>query len=100
MQKAMLFFIPLFLLYGSTKAQNTDPKKGVIKIRKPYQQEFFIKIDSMLTYNKGDITQITSEQINYSQDIIDELNGKEVIRRCKKLLQNEGILCESEFSHV
>ena len=27
-------------------------------------------------------------------------NEKEVIRRCKKLLQNEGIVCESEFSHV
>ena len=27
-------------------------------------------------------------------------NGKEVIRRCKQLLQNEGIVCESEFSHV
>ena len=24
-------------------------------------------------------------------------NGKEVIRRCKQLLQNEGIVCESEF---
>jgi len=27
-------------------------------------------------------------------------NGKEVIRRCKQLLQNKGIVCESEFSHV
>ena len=27
-------------------------------------------------------------------------NGKEVVRRCKKLLQNEGIVCESEFLHV
>ena len=27
-------------------------------------------------------------------------NEKEVVRRCKKLLQNEGIICESEFSHV
>ena len=27
-------------------------------------------------------------------------NGKEVIRRCKQLLQKEGIVCESEFSHV
>jgi len=27
-------------------------------------------------------------------------NGKEVVRRCKQLLQNEGIVCESEFSHV
>ncbi|MCR4321515.1 MAG: glutamate racemase [Candidatus Brocadiaceae bacterium] len=26
-------------------------------------------------------------------------NGKEVIRRCKQLLQNEGIVCESECSH-
>jgi len=27
-------------------------------------------------------------------------NGKEVVRRCRQLLQNEGIICESEFSHV
>src|SRR3990167_5623948 len=27
-------------------------------------------------------------------------NGKEVVRRCKQLLQKEGIVCESEFSHV
>ena len=27
-------------------------------------------------------------------------NGKEVVRRCRQLLQNEGILCGSEFSHV
>mgnify|MGYP001615355566 FL=1 len=26
-------------------------------------------------------------------------NGKEVTRRCRQLLQNEGIICESEFSH-
>ena len=26
-------------------------------------------------------------------------NGKEVVRRCRQLLQNEGIICESEFSH-
>lgn len=26
-------------------------------------------------------------------------NGKEVTRRCRQLLQNEGIVCESEFSH-
>ncbi|MDO8142553.1 MAG: glutamate racemase [Candidatus Brocadiales bacterium] len=26
-------------------------------------------------------------------------NEKEVIRRCRQLLQNEGIVCESEFSH-
>lgn len=27
-------------------------------------------------------------------------NEKEVVRRCRQLLQNEGIICESEFSHV
>lgn len=27
-------------------------------------------------------------------------NEKEVVRRCRQLLQNEGIVCESEFSHV
>src|SRR3972149_4624563 len=27
-------------------------------------------------------------------------NEKEVVRRCKQLLQNEGIVCESEFSHI
>ena len=26
-------------------------------------------------------------------------NEKEVVRRCRQLLQNEGIICESEFSH-
>ncbi len=26
-------------------------------------------------------------------------NEKEVVRRCRQLLQNEGIVCESEFSH-
>src|SRR3990167_3150606 len=28
------------------------------------------------------------------------VNEKEVVRRCRQLLQNEGIVCESEFSHV
>ena len=27
-------------------------------------------------------------------------NEKEVVRRCRQLLQNEGIICESEFLHV
>jgi len=27
-------------------------------------------------------------------------NEKEVVRRCRQLLQNEGIVCESEFLHV
>ena len=27
-------------------------------------------------------------------------NEKDVVRRCRQLLQNEGIICESEFSHV
>ena len=66
MKKIFLLFI-VFALNNTINAQ--DYKRGKIKVRKPYQQEFYLQIDTALIFTKGNLADYIQSKIVYTPEI-------------------------------
>lgn len=58
-----------FIALNSIFAQSNDSKKGTIKVRKPYNHEFYIELDTALVFTKGNLLDFIEKKIVYTPDM-------------------------------
>ena len=68
MKKSILILLSLAFAF-QTFAQTKDYEKGTLKVRKPYQHEFFLDIDTTLIFTKGNLADYIKSKIIYTPEL-------------------------------